>query len=230
MTTATAEPKVEKATNPYKVGDPPPSPPSEVEIALADDPELAKRRLHRDYQRQLAMWKDVQPWMTFRLKQGAGHHLNLDPDGVERFYRAVEGKSILSKLNLADQWPEKFERIDGYAASQNPYVEVPAPGELPEEFQRRMARLKAQGKMIAASAEATLAGVPANPTLIQPESTAPVHNQQASPPPSRQQADFDKMTVPQLKKYAEDNEITLSPGIQDKAKIIVEIRRGFDVK
>lgn len=236
-----------------------PQPPSIDPMEYVSPEEFHK--VQADYQRKLKDWKGKQPVRNFRLRPNAGHHVQRDPDGRERTYKAIEGKVIQSRLNLAETWPEKFECVDAYASSdQNPYLLVPAPGELPEDFQRRMDRLKTQNKLTAAVAESAKMGgaghIPSlqdldptgfdsqgvetrglgekphptnqvsSPTAPPPISTLPIVNQA----PRAKNVDFDKMTVAQLKVWAEDNEVTLSPNLNDKAKIILEIRRGLDVK
>lgn len=95
----------------------------------------------------------------FRLRQRSpdgqpvGKHIQIDPrvkrnqgESDESYRKRAEtlyfpGDVVESTTDLASNMPEKFERADSY---QDPNRVEMAPGELPEDFERRKARLLAQ--------------------------------------------------------------------------------------
>ena len=105
--------------------------------------------------------------------------------------------------NLAVLYPEKFERADQYNdPSKNPYLTQMAPGELQEDYERRMARLKGQQ------------GAPANtPTPVQDhkqETDIPVNPvQQAAKQGAHRLSHLklEQMTVKQLQEIIDAEEI-----------------------
>lgn len=105
--------------------------------------------------------KREQVLRPFRLKlrsfdgQPVGKHIQNDPkvarlpgESYEDYTERAEtiyfpGDIVESYEDLASQSPEKYERADGYTdPNANPYLNQMAPGELPEDFERRMARLR----------------------------------------------------------------------------------------
>jgi hypothetical protein len=85
--------------------------------------------------------KHVQPDPHIKRREGEDEEAYLKRAGT--LY--VPGDIVESRDDLAALYPEKFERADLYSdPSKNPFLTQMAPGELPEDFERRMARLKAQ--------------------------------------------------------------------------------------
>lgn len=122
----------------------------------------------------------------FRLKYRSpdgypvGKHVQPDPkiprksgEDFEAYIKRANtvyfpGDTVESLDDLAVLYPEKFERADNYMdPSKNPFLTQMAPGELPEDFERRMARLRGQDQ----KAEAAVANqdhkqesnIPTNP-------------------------------------------------------------------
>lgn len=115
--------------------------------ALVDQPkstvarELRPFRLKHRSPDGYPVGKHVQP--DPRIARRAGEDFEAYCKRVNTVY--FPGDTVESLDDLAVLYPEKFERADNYTdPSKNPFLTQMAPGELPEDFERRMARLKAQ--------------------------------------------------------------------------------------
>ncbi len=115
--------------------------------ALVHQPKSAAARVLRPFK------------LKYRSPDGCpvGKHVQPDPKAVRRAGEDHEtfckrtntvyfpGDIVESLDDLATLYPEKFERADNYQdPNMNPFLTQMAPGELQEDFERRMARLAAQ--------------------------------------------------------------------------------------
>lgn len=110
--------------------------------------------------------RELRPYrLKYRSPDGypVGKHVQADPKIAKREGESHEaylkrattiyfpGDVVESQDDLAVLYPEKFERADQYNdPGKNPYLTQMAPGELPEDFERRMARLRGQDQKAAA--------------------------------------------------------------------------------
>lgn len=134
------------------------------------------------------------------------------------------GDTVESTEDLAAQYPEKFERGDSYQDPlKNPFLTQMAPGELPEDFERRMARLKAQQTGVTPPASTAVqdhkqeTDIPVNP--VQQAAKQGAHR--------LSHLKLDQMTVKQLQEIIDSEEIDTGGKVLAKVPELVKAIRDW---
>ena len=137
---------------------------------------------------------DTRPYLDHRVL--GGQHIQRDADGVERKY--FPGEVFRNREKLYERYPEKFEGVMPGVPSNYVQPTMQRPDETSEQFAKRMEALvadanKAMLESIQKEIERNKVEQPSVPA-VQAVAT---------------DATFDLMTVDELRKFAESEEINL---------------------
>lgn len=132
----------------------------------------------------------VKKMMQFRLHTGRHEGLGPPPEYAPN-WQYSQGDTVEHHLDLAARWPEKFTRLH---EDNNPNLNVwDSSKETLEQFTKRMSAL-----------------TPPAPALASVASTQPTPSQSQQDSIAEAAASWEKMSLQDLRKWAENNEIDVS--------------------